>query len=200
MSARLPICTVQDTSELMVRPALLSAGVRPSLRVVPLFETLDDLNNATGTIRTLLSNDWYRAHINGLQECMIGKLFLHAIESSTRSQREMREGTRLSLQAYMSRVDCFTRIRRQAYVHYTVYGVFRRGLRRGCLCGVHIIFCLPMCVRAGYSDSGKDAGRMAAAWALFETQEKLVAVANEYGVKLVLFHGRCVKLKAVNFV
>ena len=26
----------------------------------------------------------------------------------------------------------------------------------------------------GYSDSGKDAGRMAAAWALFETQEKIV--------------------------
>ncbi len=35
---------------------------------------------------------------------------------------------------------------------------------------------------AGYSDSGKDAGRMAAAWALYETQEKLVAVAAEYGV------------------
>jgi phosphoenolpyruvate carboxylase len=30
--------------------------------------------------------------------------------------------------------------------------------------------------RAGYSDSGKDAGRMAAAWALFETQEKIVKV------------------------
>ena len=42
------------------------------LRVVPLFETLDDLTNAPGTIRTLLSNDWYRSHINGLQECMIG--------------------------------------------------------------------------------------------------------------------------------
>jgi hypothetical protein len=28
----------------------------------------------------------------------------------------------------------------------------------------------------GYSDSGKDAGRMAAAWALFETQEKIVKV------------------------
>ncbi len=27
---------------------------------------------------------------------------------------------------------------------------------------------------AGYSDSGKDAGRLAAAWALFEAQEKLV--------------------------
>ncbi|PNG99024.1 Phosphoenolpyruvate carboxylase 1, partial [Tetrabaena socialis] len=62
---------------------------------------------------TLLSNDWYRAHINGVQECMIG-----------------------------------------------------------------------------YSDSGKDAGRLAAAWALYETQEKLVAVATEYGIKLILFHGR----------
>lgn len=28
----------------------------------------------------------------------------------------------------------------------------------------------------GYSDSGKDAGRMAAAWALFKTQEKIVQV------------------------
>ena len=42
----------------------------------------------------------------------------------------------------------------------------------------------------GYSDSGKDAGRMAAAWSLFAAQEKLVAVANEFDVKLVLFHGR----------
>lgn len=28
----------------------------------------------------------------------------------------------------------------------------------------------------GYSDSGKDAGRLAAAWALYETQEKIVQV------------------------
>lgn len=43
---------------------------------------------------------------------------------------------------------------------------------------------------AGYSDSGKDAGRMAAAWALFETQENIVHVADEYGIRLILFHGR----------
>ena len=30
----------------------------------------------------------------------------------------------------------------------------------------------------GYSDSGKDAGRMAAAWALFETQESIVQVGH----------------------
>eukprot|EP00198_Chlamydomonas_reinhardtii_P006481 XP_001695817.1 phosphoenolpyruvate carboxylase, isoform 1 [Chlamydomonas reinhardtii] len=88
-------------------------GVRPALRVVPLFETLDDLHNAPGTMTTLLGNDWYRGHINGVQECMIG-----------------------------------------------------------------------------YSDSGKDAGRLAAAWALYETQEKLVEVAAGCGVRLVLFHGR----------
>lgn len=89
------------------------AGVRQPLRVVPLFETLDDLTNATATMETLLSSEWYRARIGGVQEAMIG-----------------------------------------------------------------------------YSDSGKDAGRIAAAWALFETQEKLVALAARHGVRLVLFHGR----------
>eukprot|EP00929_Paragymnodinium_shiwhaense_P062721 TRINITY_DN31318_c0_g2_i1.p1 TRINITY_DN31318_c0_g2~~TRINITY_DN31318_c0_g2_i1.p1 ORF type:complete len:995 (-),score=277.10 TRINITY_DN31318_c0_g2_i1:413-3397(-) len=45
-------------------------------------------------------------------------------------------------------------------------------------------------VMVGYSDSGKDAGRLAAAWGLYEAQEKLVAVAAEFGVELVFFHGR----------
>lgn len=40
------------------------------------------------------------------------------------------------------------------------------------------------------SDSGKDAGRLAAAWALYTCQEKLVAVCKEFDVKLTLFHGR----------
>ena len=30
----------------------------------------------------------------------------------------------------------------------------------------------------GYSDSGKDAGRLAAAWGLYEVQEKLIGVAK----------------------
>ncbi|KAG1677399.1 hypothetical protein FOA52_010779 [Chlamydomonas sp. UWO 241] len=88
-------------------------GIKQLLRVVPLFETLDDLNNGPGHLRVLLANEWYHSHIHGRQEVMVG-----------------------------------------------------------------------------YSDSGKDAGRMAAAWALFEAQEKLVAVAQEHDVKLVLFHGR----------
>ncbi|KAL8141288.1 hypothetical protein V2J09_007309 [Rumex salicifolius] len=45
-------------------------------------------------------------------------------------------------------------------------------------------------VMIGYSDSGKDAGRLSAAWALYKAQEELVNVAKEYGVKLTMFHGR----------
>lgn len=88
-------------------------GVEPYLRVVPLFETLDDLHYAETAMRQLFSNPWYHAHIAGRQECMIG-----------------------------------------------------------------------------YSDSGKDAGRVAAAWGLYEVQERLVKVADEFGIHLTLFHGR----------
>lgn len=71
------------------------------MRVAPLFETLDDLDNSTETMQSLLGNEWYRGHIKGVQEVMIG-----------------------------------------------------------------------------YSDSGKDAGRLAAAWGLYEVQESLIEVAK----------------------
>ncbi|KAG6526903.1 hypothetical protein ZIOFF_008990 [Zingiber officinale] len=45
-------------------------------------------------------------------------------------------------------------------------------------------------VMIGYSDSGKDAGRFSAAWQLYKAQEELIKVANKYGVKLTMFHGR----------
>jgi phosphoenolpyruvate carboxylase len=45
-------------------------------------------------------------------------------------------------------------------------------------------------VMIGYSDSAKDAGRMAAAWALYKAQEELVDVSRQAGVHLTLFHGR----------
>uniref|UniRef100_A0ACD6AI74 Uncharacterized protein n=1 Tax=Avena sativa TaxID=4498 RepID=A0ACD6AI74_AVESA len=45
-------------------------------------------------------------------------------------------------------------------------------------------------VMIGYSDSGKDAGRLSAAWQLYKAQEELVEVAKQYGVKLTMFHGR----------
>ncbi|PAU75751.1 phosphoenolpyruvate carboxylase [Halomonas salipaludis] len=45
-------------------------------------------------------------------------------------------------------------------------------------------------VMIGYSDSAKDAGQLAAAWAQYRAQETLVEVCEQHGVDLTLFHGR----------
>jgi hypothetical protein len=45
-------------------------------------------------------------------------------------------------------------------------------------------------IMVGYSDSGKDAGRLSAAWQLYQAQEEVAKVAKKYGVKLTFFHGR----------
>mmetsp|Transcript_14998 Transcript_14998/g.21224 ORF Transcript_14998/g.21224 Transcript_14998/m.21224 type:complete len:999 (-) Transcript_14998:129-3125(-) len=106
----------QATSASDVLAVLLlqrDAGVKKPLRVVPLFETLDDLNGAADTMESLFSLPGYMGSIAGKQEIMIG-----------------------------------------------------------------------------YSDSAKDAGRLAASWAQYETQEKLVGVANKHGVDLTFFHGK----------
>ncbi|EPS69468.1 hypothetical protein M569_05291 [Genlisea aurea] len=87
--------------------------MKKSLRVVPLFERLADLEAAPAAVARLFSIQWYRNRINGKQEVMIG-----------------------------------------------------------------------------YSDSGKDAGRLSAAWQLYKAQEELIKVAKEFGVKLTMFHGR----------
>ena len=47
-------------------------GLRGGLRVVPLFETIEALEAAGDIINRLLSLPWYRAHIQGTQEVMIG--------------------------------------------------------------------------------------------------------------------------------
>ena len=48
------------------------AKIKHKLRVVPLFETLDDLVNASEIIKNLFSKKWYRKLINNKQEVMIG--------------------------------------------------------------------------------------------------------------------------------
>nr|AIT70075.1 phosphoenolpyruvate carboxylase [Melanothamnus japonicus] len=45
-------------------------------------------------------------------------------------------------------------------------------------------------VMVGYSDSGKDGGRLTSAWELYKAQERMVACAQEHGVTLRFFHGR----------
>lgn len=98
---------------LAVQLLLKESNVNWQMPVAPLFETLDDLNDASKVTRELLSIDWYRGYIQGTQFVMIG-----------------------------------------------------------------------------YSDSAKDAGALAAGWAQYESQEALVALAEEFEVKLTLFHGR----------
>ncbi|GAB6876814.1 phosphoenolpyruvate carboxylase [Thermaerobacter litoralis] len=58
-----------------------------------------------------------------------------------------------------------------------VFGVHARG-RGGCE------------VMIGYSDSSKDAGYLAANWALYRAQEGIAAVARAAGVPVSFFHGR----------
>ena len=45
-------------------------------------------------------------------------------------------------------------------------------------------------IMIGYSDSAKDAGRVASSWALYRVQEQLHEAAAKAGVRLALFHGR----------
>ncbi|CAF0695827.1 phosphoenolpyruvate carboxylase [Candidatus Methylacidithermus pantelleriae] len=45
-------------------------------------------------------------------------------------------------------------------------------------------------VMLGYSDSNKDCGYVAAAWALYKAQERIVSVCHRAGLRLILFHGR----------
>ncbi|PSL15542.1 phosphoenolpyruvate carboxylase type 1 [Marinobacterium halophilum] len=62
----------QPSDVLAVNLLLQEVGVEHNMRVVPLFETLDDLDNAPGCIGALLAIDWYRTYVDGHQEVMIG--------------------------------------------------------------------------------------------------------------------------------
>ena len=103
----------QPSDVLAVMLLQKACGVSQPLPVVPLFETLDDLERASAVITSLLSDASYVEAIGGVQHVMIG-----------------------------------------------------------------------------YSDSSKDAGTLAAAWAQYRAQDELSKIAQHHGVKLILFHGR----------
>ncbi len=98
---------------LAVRLLQKEAGIKEPMRVVPLFETLADLDHCPDVMDRLFSIPWYKADIKGDQEVMIG-----------------------------------------------------------------------------YSDSAKDAGKLAASWAQYKAQESLVKVARKHALRMNLFHGR----------
>ena len=83
------------------------------MRVVPLFETLDDLTNSPKQLETLFGIASYIGSVNGKQEVMVG-----------------------------------------------------------------------------YSDSAKDAGRLAACWVQYTAQEAMARVADKFGIQLTFFHGK----------
>ena len=62
------ISMAQTASDVLVVELLQKElGLASSLRVVPLFETLGDLELAPDTMTRLFSSSWYHAHINGHQ-------------------------------------------------------------------------------------------------------------------------------------
>lgn len=89
------------------------AGMTEPLPVMPLFETLSDLENAPGVIENLFQIEGYADSIKHCQQVMVG-----------------------------------------------------------------------------YSDSAKDAGFLAASWAQYQAQEKLVEICANHSIQLRLFHGR----------
>ncbi len=64
--------TTSASDILLVSFLQKEAKINEKLRVVPLFETLNDLINAKSIMETLFSQNWYRKLINNKQEVMIG--------------------------------------------------------------------------------------------------------------------------------
>jgi phosphoenolpyruvate carboxylase len=86
------------------------AGVSRPLRVVPLFETSRDLQNAGSTMQALLKIPWYRERIDGRQEVMIG------YSDSAKDVGRLTAGWNL----YRAQEEV-VRVCRQAGVHVTLF-------------------------------------------------------------------------------
>ena len=67
------ISMASEPSDILAVALLLQAcGVRDHMPVVPLFETLDDLEQSSPRMEKLWSVDWYRDYCQGHQQVMIG--------------------------------------------------------------------------------------------------------------------------------
>lgn len=67
------ISMASEPSDVLAVALLLQAcGVREHMPVVPLFETLDDLEQSSPRMEKLWSVDWYRDYCQGQQQVMIG--------------------------------------------------------------------------------------------------------------------------------
>ncbi len=67
------ISMARQPSDVLAVELLQKAVGNPNpQRVVPLFETIDDLERAGSVMRALFQMPWYRAHIAGQQEIMVG--------------------------------------------------------------------------------------------------------------------------------
>lgn len=101
---------------LIVALLLKESGLKKAIPIIPLFESLQDLNGAGAVLEDLLGIAWYRDYVREHENHQV--------------------------------------------------------------------------VMIGYSDSAKDTGQFAAAWAQYRAQEDLSRVAKHFGVSLTLFHGR----------
>ena len=111
------ISMAQNASDVLAVALLLKeTGQTEPVPIVPLFESLDDLERSGHVMQSLFEMPWYRQYLNRLGDCQT--------------------------------------------------------------------------VMIGYSDSAKDTGQFAAAWAQYRAQEELCRIARKFAINLTLFHGR----------
>ncbi|WP_203301384.1 phosphoenolpyruvate carboxylase [Marinobacter sediminum] len=89
---------------------LRESGMKFPMRVVPLFETLDDLKGAPDSMAALYEVDWYRDYCQGRQEVMIGY-----------SDSSKDAGQLMAAWAQYQAQEQLTRIAKQYDVHLTLF-------------------------------------------------------------------------------
>lgn len=100
----------QPSDILSVILLLREAGMKHPMRVVPLFETLDDLQGAPAAMEQLYAVDWYRRYCGGAQEVMIGY-----------SDSSKDAGQMMAAWAQYQAQERLTEVARRSEVHLTLF-------------------------------------------------------------------------------